>query len=312
MDYWNQLRLFIQIAETGSMTKAAEALGQSNAAASRYLAELERRLSVRLVERNTRRLWLTESGETFYSRCKAAVAEIEGAEAAAAATSARIDGNLRVTGPLSFCMMHIGPLLPKFAERYPDVTVEVIAANRYDNIIDSGVDVAFRTRYSEPDSSITVRRLARTCRAVVASPAYLAAHGTPTHPDDLDRHAFLTYLHSSYPRDVHFERDGETVIKTIRGIASANEAQILRQAALGGMGMLVQPNYLHYDDVRRGTLVRVLTDWTLPSMDINVAYPSSSYLPARSRAFVDFVIEYFDAMKFEQKWTDRMPADAAQ
>lgn len=286
------------------MTKAAEALGQSNAAASRYLAELEKRLSVRLVERNTRRLWLTESGETFYSRCKRAVTEIENAEAAAAATSASIEGNLRVTGPLSFCMTHIGPLLPAFARRYPNLTVEVIAANRYDSIIDSGIDVAFRTRYAEPDSSITVRRLARTSRAVVASPAYLAEHGTPSHPHELDRHHFLTYLHATYPRDVEFRRNGETIVKPIRGIASANEAQILRQAALGGMGMLVQPNYLHYDDVRAGHLVRVLSDWALPSMDINIAYPSSSYLPARSRAFIDFVVQHFDAMKFERKWTD--------
>ncbi|WP_322787309.1 LysR family transcriptional regulator [Paraburkholderia heleia] len=305
VDYWNQLRLFIQIAETGSMSRAAEALGQSNAAASRYLAELERRLSVRLVERNTRRLWLTESGEAFYTRCKSAVAEIEEAETAAAAATAHVAGNLRVTGPLSFCMIHIGPLLPLFRQRYPDVIVEVIAANRYDNIIDSGIDVAFRTRYAEPDSSITVRRLARTSRAIVASPSYLARRGTPTHPDDLDEHDFLTYLHTTYPKDLHFERDGETITKTIRGVASANEAQILRQAALGGLGMLVQPNYLHYDDVRAGSLVRVLRDWKLPSIDINIAYPSSSYLPARSRAFIDFVIEHFRAMKFEQKWTDR-------
>jgi len=304
LDYWNQLRLFIQIAETGSMSKAAEALGQSNAAASRYLAELERRLSVRLVERNTRRLWLTESGEAFYARCKSAVTELEEAAAAAAAATSHVAGNLRVTGPLSFCMAHIGPLLPAFRQRYPDVTVDVIAANRYDNIIDSGIDVAFRTRYAEPDSSITVRRLARTSRAIVASPSYLAKFGTPTHPDDLDRHHFLTYLHATYPKDLHFKRDGETITKTIRGVASANEAQILRQAALGGMGMLVQPNYLHYEDVREGSLVRVLSDWILPSMDINIAYPSSSYLPARSRAFIDFVIAHFKVMRFEQKWTD--------
>jgi DNA-binding transcriptional LysR family regulator len=304
LDYWNQLRLFIQIAETGSMSKAAKALGQSNAAASRYLVELERRLSVRLVERNTRRLWLTESGEAFYARCKGAVSEIEEAEAAAAAVTVQVAGNLRVTGPLSFCMSHIGPLLPSFRQRYPNVTVEVISANRYDNIIESGIDVAFRTRYAEPDSSITVRRLAKTCRAVVASPSYLEKHGTPTHPDELDHHDFLTYLHSTYPKDLYFERNGETISKTIRGVASANEAQILRQAALGGLGMLVQPNYLHYEDVRIGSLVRVLGDWKLPSMDINIAYPSSSYLPARSRAFIDFVMEHFKAMKFEQKWTD--------
>jgi DNA-binding transcriptional LysR family regulator len=112
-------------------------------------------------------------------------------------------------------MQHIGPILPLFAMRYPKLTVEVIAANRYDNIIDSGIDVAFRTRYAEPDSGITVRRLARTHRAVVASPAYLAQHGTPDHPDELDRHRFLTYLHSSYPKDVHFERNGETVTRVI-------------------------------------------------------------------------------------------------
>ena len=169
MDRWTEIALFVQVAELGSLTKAAEALDLSNAAASRHLAALEERLAARLVQRNTRRLSLTEVGEAFYRRCKPLLAELHEAEAEVGATVLKPTGLLRITGTLSFCMIHVAPRLPEFTERYPDLRVEIVAANRYYDLLDSGIDVAIRTREFEADSNITVRRLAETRRILAAS-----------------------------------------------------------------------------------------------------------------------------------------------
>ena len=179
MDRWTELELFVQVAETGSLSRAAEALDLSNAAASRHLSALESRLGARLVERNTRRLYLTDTGQEFFNRAKTVLADLKDAESAVNATALNPTGTLRVTASLSFAMHHVAPLLREYTQRYPNVTVQVEAVNRYLDIIDNNIDVAIRTREIEPDSNITVRRLSQTRRILAASPRYLAQHGRP-------------------------------------------------------------------------------------------------------------------------------------
>ena len=159
MDRWTEFELFVQTAELGSLSKAAEQLDMSNATASRCLASLEKRLAARLIERNTRRLALTEIGESFYRRCKSILAEMKEAEAMVNATTFDPSGTLRITASLSFCMKHITPLLPEFTRMYPNIDVQIVAANRYFDLIDNGIDVAIRTKEYESDSDITVRKL---------------------------------------------------------------------------------------------------------------------------------------------------------
>ena len=168
MDRWTEMELFVQVAETGSLNRAAEKLGLSNAAASRHLSALEERLGARLVERNTRRLYLTETGQDFVRRCRGILADVQEAEAAVNASTQNPTGLLRVTASLSFSVLHIAPLLDAYTSRYPQVTVHVEVANRYLDIIDNNIDVAIRTRETEPDSGITIRRLAETRRILAA------------------------------------------------------------------------------------------------------------------------------------------------
>ncbi|HSV47912.1 MAG TPA: LysR family transcriptional regulator, partial [Ramlibacter sp.] len=153
MDRLRELELFIQVADTGSLSRAALALGLSNAAASRHLAALETRLAVRLVERNTRRLFLTSEGREFCSRARAVLADLADAESTVNATAFKPSGLLRVSASLSFSMQHIAPRLPEYTRRYPNVRVHVEAANRYLDLIDNGIDVAIRTREVESDSN---------------------------------------------------------------------------------------------------------------------------------------------------------------
>lgn len=305
MDRWTEIELFVQVAETGSLSRAAEALDLSNAAASRHLSALEDRLGARLVERNTRRLYLTDTGQEFFSRAKTILSDLKDAESAVNATALNPTGVLRITASLSFSLHHVAPLLREYTQRYPNVTVHVEAANRYLDIIDNNIDVAIRTREIEPDSNITIRRLGETRRILAASPRYFAQYGFPKTLDDLQRHKLLIYTYANNPNELRFTRDGESTPITVKSLLESNDGQILRAAALDGMGILVQPTYILYNDIVAGRLVPVLDDWDLPRLTINLAYPSRKHLSAKVRTFIDFMVDHFAKMDYERKWTGR-------
>lgn len=303
MDRWTEIELFVNVAEMGSLTRAAEAMQLSNAAASRHLAALEERLAARLVQRNTRRLFLTEVGEAFYRRCKPLLAELHEAESAVNEAALKPTGLLRISGSLSFCMIHVAPLLPEFTARFPELRVEIVAANRYQDLIENGIDVAIRTREVENDSNITVRRLAETRRLLAASPQYLQRHGTPATPDELARHKLLIYTYAYRPDQLRFQRDGQVTTLPVKGLLESNDGQVLRAAALAHLGILVQPRYIIHDDIVAGRLVPVLDAWDLPRLTINLAYQSRQHLPAKVRCFIDFLCEHFLRMDYDRKWT---------
>lgn len=297
------MELLVQTAELGSMSRAAEALGLSNAAASRHLAALEERLGARLIQRSTRRLTLTEVGENFYRSCKSVLADLADAESAASATTLNPTGTLRITASLSFSVHHISPLLREYTNRYPNVTVHVEAANRYYDLIDNNIDVAIRTREYENDSNITIRRLAATRRILAASPGYLNAHGMPRNVEELAQRPVLLYTYSNNPNDFTFRRGDETRSVKIKGLLESNDGQVLRTAALDGMGIVVQPKYILYDDLVAGRLVSVLDDWDLPQLSINFAFQSRRHMSAKVRTFIDFLVEHFERMDYDRKWT---------
>lgn len=304
MDRWTEFELFVQIAERGSLSKAAETLDISNATASRYLESLERRLDVRLIDRNTRRLGVTAAGEDFYRRCKSVLGDMREAEAAINATARNPSGTLRITSSELFCMKHILPILPAFMALYPDIDVQLVSASRYFDFIENGIDVAIRTREYEVDSNITVRKLAQTRRIVVASPAYLAQYGTPGTIDELPDHRLLLYSYVHHPNELHFSRGGETRIIKVKGVLEANDGLLLQVASLDGLGILIQPKYAVYDDLVAGRLVPLLEDWELPRLSINIAYQNRKHLPAKVRAFTDFLVKNFREMDNERKWTE--------
>ncbi|AZG09744.1 LysR family transcriptional regulator [Pigmentiphaga sp. H8] len=305
MDRWAEFELFVQIAELGSLSKAAEAIDVSNATASRYLESLEQRLGVRLVDRTTRRLGVTAAGEDFYHQCKQALGTMREAEAAINATALHPSGTLRITSSELFCMKLILPLLPEFMALYPEVDVQLVSASRYFDFIESGIDIAIRTREYEVESNITVRRLARTRRVVVASPAYLARHGTPRTIDELTQHKLLLYSYVQHPNELHFSRGGETQVLKVKSLLEANDGLLLQVAALDGMGILIQPMYAVYDDLCEGRLVPLLEDWELPLLSINIAYQTRKHLPAKVRAFIDFMSRHFEQNANERKWMSR-------
>jgi len=302
VDRMTELELFVHTAELSSMSKAAELLGLSNPAATRHLASLERRLGARLIERNTRRLFLTDVGQDFFRRCKAILSDMNDAEQTVDATRLNPGGTLRVTASLPFCIQHIAPLLPAFTQRYPNLRVQLIAANRYFDIIDNNVDVAIRTREYEPDSSVTIRRLAEMRRVLSAAPRYLDQRGTPANLEQLVHHDLLVYSYANHPDELRFTRGDSMVTLPAKGLLEANDPQVLRAAALEGLGILVLPMYIVHDDIVAGRLVPLLTDWQLPKLTINIAYASRQHLAAKSRVFIDFLVEHFRQMDYERRW----------
>lgn len=290
MDRLRQLEVFTRVAELGSLSRAAESLGMSNAAASRHLAAIEERLSVRLVERNTRRLWLTEAGQEFLSRCETLLSDLAEAEEAVNEKTLAPKGLLRVTSSLSFAMIYIAPILPEFRRLYPQLDVQIVAANRYLDFIEAGIDVAIRTREQEPDLSIVVRRLGRVPRLLAASPEYLARRGTPRAPAELGEYDMLVYNLAHDPYSLRLTRGSTAKSVRMRAALDSNDGQIIRQAALAGLGILIQPLYIIHDDIAAGRLVPVMEEWALPVLTMNVAYQNRERLPMKIRVFTDFLI----------------------
>ncbi|GAB2921701.1 LysR family transcriptional regulator [Paraburkholderia jirisanensis] len=303
MDRWTQLELLVKTAELGSLSRAAEALGMSNPAATRYLSSLEDRLGVRLVERSTRRLYFTEIGREYAERAKAILQEAKEADSAAQASNVNPTGTLRISASLSFSILHIAPLIPEYTRLYPEVAVHVETANRYLDIIDNSIDLAIRTREYENDSSITIRRLAETRRILTASPEYLRSRGALGHPEQLAEHKVLNYTLSKNYRELKFCRGDEESTVLVDGLMESNDGQVLKTAALCGLGILVQPKYIVYDDIIAGRLVPVLDDWDLPRLTINLAYPSRKHLSAKVRTFVELLIGTFRDREYERLWT---------
>jgi DNA-binding transcriptional LysR family regulator len=170
-------------------------------------------------------------------------------------------------------------------------------------MIDNGIDLSIRTREFEPDSNITIRRLAQTRRVLVASPRYLDQAGVPRTVEDLPAHRMLIYMHANTPNQLNFTRGDDTRSILVKGALEANDGQIIRAAALDGLGILVQPKYVIYDDIVAGRLIPVLDDWHLPQLWINIAFQNRQYMAARSRLFIEFLAEHFRKMDYARKWT---------
>jgi DNA-binding transcriptional LysR family regulator len=231
------------------------------------------------------------------------------AEADAAVTdmAVRPRGVLRVTSSVSFARMHIAPWLPEFSEQYPDLSVHIVTANRYPNFIEAGIDIAIRTREYEGDSGITIRRLAETRRVLAASPGYLARRGRPKTPDDLAQHRMLVYTLAVDPYLLHLKRGDETRDIAIVPAMESNEGQVICAAGYAGMGIVIQPLYIVYDDIVAGRLIPVLSDWELPKLTINLAYQSRRHQPAKIRVFTQALIDRVTRLGLDSRWNS-LPA----
>lgn len=307
MDRLTGMELFVAVAELGTLNKAAEQLDISNAAATRHISALETRLNVKLIERSTRRLALTNIGLEYYKKCKELLNEINQAESSITSAAVEPEGTVTITSSISFAVMHITPLIKAFNQLYPKIKINIIGANRYHDIIDSNIDIAIRTREFEPDSGLTIRKLATTHRILAASYDYIKKKGKPKTIEELREHDILLYSHANNPRILNFSQNNQNKVFEVDPIFETNDGQIVRAAALNGGGILIQPLYIIYQDIVEGRLIPILPEWQLPELSINIAFQSRQFMPIKNRLFIDFLIEDFKKNNYENYWSSIQP-----
>ena len=276
------------------MSAAARELGVSAAVVSRKLGALEARLGVRLLNRTTRRIALTDEGARYHEACVRILAEIEEADAEAGARRVEPQGVLKVALPASFGHKHIAPLIPKFAERYPRVHLALSLSDRTVNLVDEGFDLAVRIADLR-DSSLAARKLAPNRRVVCASPEYLRRRGAPATPQDLARHNCLTTTEFQMNWD-YKDPDGNPGSVRVSGHYACDNWEVLRDWAVAGLGIALKSTWDVRRDLESGSLVPLLPGYTFGAdVAIYAVYPHRRYLPAKTRAFIDFLAESLGA-----------------
>ena len=293
MDRLHSMKVFSKVVEQGSFVRAAEIMSLSNAVVTRYIVDLENHLGTRLLNRSTRRLSLTESGQAYLERVRPILQEIEEAEAIAALATKQPAGTLSIYSHLGFGQAQLGKLLSEYARHYPDVVLDVSLSERSVDLVEEGVDIGFFSSLQKFDASMVVRKIGVAEVVLCASSAYIAEHGTPQTPDDLTRHACLNFSHEHVRHYWHVKTEEGVRDIPISSKHISNSALLLRDFALAGMGIAMRPSFSLGDDLRCGKLQRVLADFEMGSMSVMMVYPSRRLLSAKVRSFVDFISARF-------------------
>jgi DNA-binding transcriptional LysR family regulator len=292
MDRLTSMGVFVATVERGGFAAAAARFGISPAMASKHVRALEERVGRKLLHRTTRRRSLTETGRLYLERCKAILAEVEAAEGNLPGRDGAIRGALRVTAPVSFGARRLAPALVEFLRLYPDVRVELMLNDRVVDLIDEEFDVAIRIGRLG-DSTLIARPLAPYRLWLCASPTYLAGQRAPRTPADLARHVLLGFAVARGRSTWRWldARGKDSLSGNVR--LSTNNGEALRQAALAGGGIILQPEVLVADDLRSGRLRRILPSFEPPPRPVHVLHLPDRTPPGRVRAFVDFVARRF-------------------
>ena len=300
MDRLGAIQVFAQVVEAGSFAKAAERLGLSTSAASRYVAELESHLQTRLLNRTTRRVSLTESGRAFYERAVQLLADLAEAEEEASSAAVVPRGTIRLTTSVNFGVRHVAPAIAEFIAEHREVRFDVSLSDRVVDLVEEGFDLAIRVGPPGPEN-LVARKLGETRLVPCASPDYLAKHGAPKAPEDLGRHNCFTYEYVS-PRHVWRFRDRSGAERSVRvaGSLHSNNGDLLSEVAARGVGIVFEPAFIVGPDVRSGRLVPLLQDYEPLPVPIYAVYPSRKHLSAKVRRFVEFLVERFSSA---QDWS---------
>jgi DNA-binding transcriptional LysR family regulator len=300
MDRLHAMDTFTRVVELGSFSAAARQAGVARSVITRQVAALEQHLGVKLLNRSTRRLSLTSAGTRYLEKCRVILNLAEAAETDLAEERAELRGRIRIGLPLSFGLRRVAPLLLQFAERHPEVSLEADYTDRRLNLIEEGFDLSIRvtSRLAPGDVS---RRLGR-CRIVaVASRDYLARHGTPAHPVELQGHECLAYLGDANPSLWSFDTGGRVESFPIRSRFSASNGEALLEAAAQGFGITLQPDFIVADWLADGRVVPVLEAFPAPGLGVYALLPSGTHMPFRVRALVEYLAT---CLKGEQADTD--------
>ncbi|MCL7715309.1 LysR family transcriptional regulator [Stenotrophomonas mori] len=288
MDTLDAMRVFVAVVERNGFSAAAEALELSPAAVTRQIAALEKRLSARLLNRTTRRVGTTSIGAAYYQRCVQLLAEFDALEASVSAQSLQPSGRLRISAPVSYGIARLAPLLPGYAHDHPEVALDLSLSDRQVDIVEEGFDLAIRISRA-PAPALIARRLAQARILLCAAPAYLEREGVPQAPEQLAAHRCLAYSYWAGGDSWQLQGpQGRTVDVPVQAHLRANNGDVLREAAIAGMGIIAQPDFIVAPALAAG---RLRPDWHLPPVGIHAVYPSRSHLAPKVRSFIDYLVQ---------------------
>jgi DNA-binding transcriptional LysR family regulator len=291
-DRFELIQSFVVVAQKLSFVEAADVLLIDPSALSRRIQRLEKQLGVRLFNRNTRRVALTEAGILYLSHCQEVLAKLDQADAIVSHLSAEPRGLLRVSLPVSLGQRHIAPALPEFLNRYSQLELDLSFTDRFVDVVAESIDVAIRIGQFQ-DSQLVVRRLTVNRRFLCASPAYLQKYGSPQKPKDLEQHSCIVFSHLATGNIWHLSRQNQRIAVQIKGKLRADIGEALYQAVLGGCGIALMPTYIVGDALRTGQLETVLDDWKVSTTDIFAILGVGQYIPSKTQVFVDFLVKRF-------------------
>lgn len=288
MDKLNAISVFCKVIETQSFTQAANQQNISVAMASKLVSQLEEHLKTRLLQRTTRKIVPTEAGMLYYQRCQAILLDLSEADSSISNMATSLQGNLLISVPRDFGLLYISPNLPKFIELHPNLHVEIEFEDKRVDLVAEGYDLALRIGYMQ-DSSLVARKISSSPMHFVASPSYLESRGTPLTPDDLEYHQGLLYKSSL--NQVHWQSTKANQIQRykIQSKVISNNGMALLEMTKAGLGISNAPDFFVKDALASGELVEILSEYKQKPLDIYVVYPNRRHLPAKVRAFIEFL-----------------------
>ncbi|MES2257296.1 MAG: LysR family transcriptional regulator [Pseudomonadota bacterium] len=293
MDRLQSMRVFAKVVEQGGFARAGTVLEMSNAVVTRHVADLEQHLGTRLLNRTTRKLSLTETGRHYLERVLRILSDIEDADALASASAKKPGGTLRLYCHPNFGQSQLARLLPRFAAAMPDIVLDVTLADRSVDLVEEGFDAGIFIGVQKFDSSMIARRLATSSVIICASPDYIARRGRPQSPQELSGHDCLNHAFEQVRHYWPVQCNGQEMRVPIVSKMISNNNEVLRQAAIAGMGIMLRSSYTLDDDIADGRLLRLLPDYCTGRLGVLLVYPSRTLLPGKVRAFVDFMTAAF-------------------
>jgi len=300
MDRFTTLQLFVRVVETGSFSKAAGDLGLTQPTVTKHVSTIERQLGVRLLNRNSRGISLTEIGALYFERCKIVLRELEAAESIVGQRQGEIRGTLRIGTSMTFGRQVIGPLLMGFLEQHPSIKIDLSCDDHYVDVVGQGLDLAIRLG-KLADSALGCRFLGTNPWVMIAAERYLSKSGVPIHPDDLNRHQCLVYSTVQGDDVWHIRTpQGASVPVHVSGKLKSNNLSILLTAVRAGLGIAIVPNYAAAAAIRAGEVKPIMVDHVLPQQEINAVFPSPRFVPSKVSAFASYLQQ-----RFEGEWWQR-------
>lgn len=302
MDKVMSMRVFSAVAKNNSFSDAAKKLSISKAMASKHVQYLENSLGVRLLNRTTRKLNLTDVGSAYYDKVDAILADIDETELAISQLNSEPKGKLRIMAQPSFGAFHLSRALSVYLRKYPDVTTEIELSNRMPDLVEDEIDLAFHVGELD-DSTFVARKIASARRVICASPYYLKQNGTPQTPDDLSKHNCMIYAPRTALKEWDFINNKEKIKTKISGDIQCNDGDALRIAAIQGCGIAQLPTYMVGLDIQSGRLKALLEDYEPEKLPVYAIYNHRKYLSAKIQTLIDYMYELYQPEAYWNEWT---------